>query len=139
MTKKLKKAGLRRRKGITVAEVAVALAVISIVSAAAVGLILNSINVEANFLAVNETQNQATGVLDCFRFSSDEDTFAQALQHLGDYAFDSQQDAYVLTGNAVIVTVKASFAPKKLEYTAAKKSGEEIYAFTFPAEGGATS
>lgn len=138
MTEKLKKAGLRRRKGITVVEVAVALAVISIVSAAAVGLILNSVNVEAKFQAVTQVQNQANSVLDCFRFSSDEDTFSQALQHLGEYTFDPQSHAYTLTDGAISVTVKASFAPKKLEFAAAKKSGEEIYTFTFPAEGGAT-
>lgn len=138
MKKSIKKTGLRCRKGITVAEVAVALVIISIVSAAAVGMALSSVKVEANFVAVTQTQTSAQNVLDCFRFSDDADTFLQALQKLGNYTFNAEENAYVLTAKNMTVTVKASFSPKNLEYTAAKPSGEEIYAFTFPLEGGAT-
>ena len=138
MKKSIQKTGLRRRKGITVAEVAVALVVISIISAAAVGLALNSVKVESNFTAVTAAQNHGQNVLNCFRFSDDADTFFQALQKLGAYEFDSAQNAYVLTEGGLTVTVKASFAPKKLEFTAAKQNGDEIYTYTFPAEGGAT-
>lgn len=138
MKKTIKKTGLYRRRGITVAEVAVALVIISIVSAAAVGLVLNSVKVESNFAAVTAAQNSAQNVLDCFRFSDDADTFLQALQKLDDYEFDPVQNAYVLTEGGLTVTVKASFAPKKLEFTAAKQNGDELYTYTFPAEGGAT-
>ncbi len=138
MKKSIKKTGLRGQKGITVAEVAVALAIISIISAAAVGMALNSVKVEANFVAVTGTQTGAQNVLDCFHFSDDADTFYQALQKTGAYEWNPEENAYILTTNNMTVTVKASFSPKKLEYTAAKHNGETIYTYTFPLEGGAT-
>ena len=137
MKKSIKKTGLRRQKGITVAEVAVALAIISIVSAAAIGLALSSVRVEANFVAVTQAQTGAQNVLDCFRFSDNGDTFSVALEKLG-YAFHAADNAYILTEKNLAVTVKASFSPKKLEFTAAKHSGEIIYAYTFPENGGET-
>lgn len=138
MKKSIKKTCLRRKKGITVAEVAVALAIISIVSAAAMGMALSSVKVEANFVAVTGAQTSAENVLDCFRFSDNADTFFLALQRLGDYEFNAAENAYILTEKNMTVTVKASFSPKKLEYTATKPGGEEIYTYTFPLEGGAT-
>ncbi len=139
MNKKVNKSGLRSRKGISVAEVAVALVIITIISGAAISLVLNSVKVETNFVAATQTQTSAENVLECFRFSDNADTFLQALQTLDAYEFDSEQNAYILTGKTVNVTVKASFAPKKLEYTAVKSNGEEIYSYTFPVEGGASS
>ena len=139
MNNAVNKTGLRSRRGVTVAEVAIALVIIAIISGTAVGLILNSVKVEANFVAVTQTQTSAENVLECFRFSDNPDTFLQTLQTLGAYEFDSEQNAYILTGKTVNVTVKASFAPKKLEYTAVKSNGEEIYSYTFPVEGGAAS
>ena len=138
MNRKMNKTGLRSRKGISVAEVAVALAVISIISGAAVSMAMHSVKVEANFVAVTQTKNSAESVLECFRFADSEETFAEALQKLGDYEFKSEENAYVLAGKSVTVTVKASFSPKKLEYTAVKNNGEEIYSYTFPVEGGAS-
>lgn len=137
MKKLIKKTGLRRKKGITVAEVAVALAIISIVSAAAIGMALNSVKVETKFVAVTQARTNAENVLDCFRFSENADTFSQALQKLG-YEFDSVKNAYTLTEKNVSVTVKASFSPEKLDYTAVKPNGDLIYAYTFPNDGGAT-
>lgn len=139
MNRKMNKTGLRSRKGISVAEVAVALAVISIISGAAVSMAMHSVKVEANFVAVAQTQNNAESVLECFRFADSEEVFAEALQKLGDFTFNPEENAYVLQGKSVNVTVKASFSPKKLEYTAAKNSGEEIHTYTFPVEGGASS
>lgn len=139
MRKKVNKSGLRSRKGMSVAEVAVALAVISIISGAAVSMAMHSVKVEANFVAVTQTKSSAESVLECFRFADSEEVFAQALQKLGAFEFKPEENAYVLEGKSVTVTVKASFSPKKLEYTAAKNSGETIYSYTFPVEGGASS
>ena len=139
MRKKVNKSGLRSRKGMTVVEVAIALTMISIISGAAVSMAMHSVKVEANFVTVTQTQISGENVLECFRFADNEETFLQALQKLDDFTFDPEENAYIADGGRMTVTVKASFSPKKLEYTAVKNNGETIYSYTFPVEGGASS
>lgn len=137
MKKQQKKAGLRSRKGVTIVEVVIALVIISIISASAVDMMLRAVRIESNFTTVTQVKQQAENVLDCFRFCDDADTFSQALQKLGDFTY--QDSAYRMEDNAVTITVKVTFSPKKLEYTAEDQDGEQIYSFTYPptGEGGA--
>lgn len=138
MNHTVKRNGLRRHRGMTVVEVTIALVIITIISAAAVGMVLRSVSVEANYLAIADAQSSAADVLNCFRFSEDADTFLQALQALDNFAYNQEENAYVCRSKTITVTVKASFSPKKLDYTVAKPSGETIYSYTFPTEGGAS-
>ena len=135
MKQNRKQTGLQGRKGVTIVEVAIALAIIAIVSASAVGMVLISVNIEAKFVTNTYTENSVESVLECFQYAKDEATFYTALQMLDDYQYDGEQEAYILEGKYLTVTVKASFAPRKLEYTAVRNTGEEIYSYTYPMGG----
>lgn len=138
MEQNTKQTGLQSRKGVTIVEVAIALAIIAIVSASAVGMVLISVNIEAKFVANTYTENSVESVLECFQFAENEEIFYEALQKLDDYQYDSEKDAYIFDGKYLTVTVTVDFdGEKNLNYTAKRNTGEEIYSYTYPMGGAA--
>mgnify|MGYP003297563878 CR=1 FL=1 len=134
----MNKTGRCGRKGVTIVEVTIALIIIAIISGAAVSMMLMSVNVESNFVTVTRAELYGENVLECFRFSDNPSTFLQVLRKTGAYEYVSEENAYILEGKGLTVTVKASFSPRKLVYTAVNSHGEEIYSYTYPGEGGAS-
>jgi len=130
--------GLGSRKGVTIVEVTVALVIITIVTAATMGIVLTSVNIEEKFVISSYTENSVESVLECFQFSEDADTFYTALQRLDEYE-RTDENTYVYEGKHLTVTVEAVFAPEKwMEFTAVDEDGEEIFAYRYPYEGGGT-
>lgn len=136
MSRIANKTGLRSRKGVTIVEVVIALVIIGIISASAVSMMLLSVDIEANFVTVTYAEISGENVLECFRFSDDRETFLLALQKTAAFEYRLEENAYIFEGKNMTVTVKASFSPRKLEYSAVKPNGEVIYTYTFPSEGG---
>ena len=63
------------RKGMSLVEVVVALAVIAIISSAAFSLVLSSANLEADAVRTTAVSAAADDVLDCFRYADDNGEF----------------------------------------------------------------
>lgn len=117
----------RSRRGISLVEVVVALAVITIISAAALSLVISSARVDANSLRSTQITIAAENSLECYRFAESEEEFAELLEKTGDYK--KVDDAYVLTEKAYVITV--NYTDTKLTFSATDGDGEEIYSYEF--------
>lgn len=131
--KKKRLSPLRPRRGITITEVTIALVIISIISAAALSVVMYSVNVEKQAFSVINAKTAAENTLACFRYAETQEEFAQALEKTG--AYEQQPDgSWVLSDNGCTVTVKADFTQRYFEYSAVNADGEQIYAFRYPRE-----
>jgi prepilin-type N-terminal cleavage/methylation domain-containing protein len=117
----------RSRRGISLVEVVVALAVITIISAAALSLVISSARVDANSLRSTQVMIAAENSLECYRFAKSEEKFAELLEKTGDYK--KVDGAYVLTEKAYVITV--NYTDTKLTFSATDSDGEEIYKYEF--------
>lgn len=117
----------RSRRGISLVEVVVALAVITIISAAALSLVISSARVDANSLRSTQVTIAAENSLECYRFAESEEEFATLLEKTGDYK--KVDGAYVLTEKAYVITVH--YTDTKLTFSATDGDGEEIYSYEF--------
>lgn len=117
----------RSRRGISLVEVAVALAVITIISAAALSLVISSAKVDANSLRTTQVMMHAENALECFRFADSKDDFLELMKKTGNY-YD-EDGRYLLSEKNYVVTV--TYNEKVLTFKAVDDSGEEIYAYEF--------
>lgn len=117
----------RSRRGISLVEVIVALAVITIISTAALSLVISSARVDANSLRSTRVMIAAENALECYRFSDSEDEFVALLRKTGDYI--EADGSYVLTESSYAITVK--YEDDSLRFTAIDSDGKEIYNYEF--------
>ena len=115
------------RRGISLVEVIVALAVIAIISTAALSLVISSARVDANSLRSTQVMMAAENSLECYRFAESEKEFVALLEKTGDYK--KVDGAYVLTEKAYVITV--NYTNTKLTFSATDGDGEEIYSYEF--------
>ena len=117
----------RSRRGISLVEVIVALAVIAIISTAALSLVISSSKVDANSLRSTQVMMAAENSLECYRFAENEEKFAELLGNTGDYK--KADDSYVLTESSYAITVK--YEDDSLRFTATDSDGKVIYNYEF--------
>ena len=117
----------RSRRGISLVEVVVALAVITIISAAALSLVISSARVDANSLRSTQVMIAAENSLECYRFAGSDEEFAALLEKTGDYK--KVDGAYVMTEKAYVITV--NYTNTRLTFRATDGDGEEIYSYEF--------
>ena len=117
----------RSRSGISLVEVIVALAVITIISTAALSLVISSARVDANSLRSTRVMIAAENALECYRFSDSEDEFVALLRKTGDYI--EADGSYVLTESSYAITVE--YEDDSLRFTAIDSDGKEIYNYEF--------
>lgn len=122
---------LRSRKGVTMTEVVIALVLISVISAAALSVVLKSVNIEKNTLTALEAANSAENAVECFRFSDSEEEFLTALQKTAPYE-QADDGTFVLRASNAVITIRADYLADRFEYTAVDSDGEEIYSFYYP-------
>lgn len=127
------------RRGVTITEVTVALVIISIISAAALSLVMYSVNVEKQSFATLEAQNAAENTLACFRYAQNREEFIEALGKTGPY-LEQEDGSFRMVANGCTVTVKVDYGKYYVEYSAVNADGEPIYSFCYPhsrSQGGA--
>lgn len=117
----------RSRRGISLVEVIVALAVITIISTAALSLVISSARVDANSLRSTRVMIAAENSLECYRFAENEEEFAELIGKTGDYI--EADGSYVLTESSYAITVK--YEDDSLRFTAIDSDGKEIYNYEF--------
>ena len=120
------------RKGFSLVEVIVALAVIAIISTAAFSLVLSSAKLEADAVRTTAVSAAADDVLDCFRYADSNEEFFAAICKLDEYqtTYDGQ---YVL--NKPNYTVYVNVEGDELSFNAYKtrdgETGELIYSYRY--------
>lgn len=117
----------RSRRGISLVEVIVALAVITIISTAALSLVISSARVDANSLRSTQVMMAAENALECYRFAESKEEFAALLEKTGDYK--GSDGVFVLTEKSYVITVH--YTNTKLTFSATDGDGEEIYSYEF--------
>ena len=125
----MKKLNLKSRRGFSLAEVVVALAVIVIVTGAAL-LLVNShtklqVRTAQNISAANTVEN----AIECFRFAANEDDFKEVFfvdvlgmekpDATGSYTFENDGLGYEITVSGKKITVMVS--PLQIEQSFTKK------------------
>lgn len=121
---------LRCRKGMSMVEVVIALVIISVISAAALSMIMMSVNVEADAVRSVEVAESVDNAIACFRFAENHETFLQALQKTAPYEQDPENLNRFLM-KASDFTVAILFSGDQFEYTAVNADSEVIYTFTY--------
>jgi len=120
----------RSRRGISLVEVVVALAVITIISAAALSLVISSARVDANSLRSTQVMMAAENVLECYRFAESELEFEKLLKKTGGYEEEPEASGtYFLTEKSYTITV--NYTDTQLTFSAADSDGKEIYSYEF--------
>ena len=110
------------KKGMTVAEVIIAIAVISVVTVSALSLVLYSENTALTAQYKTEAQYFALDALECFRVSADADEFESAMDFRGGYtAVDDVTGGYIYKlengGYVAIVTLSYSEGEQRSKFS----------------------
>lgn len=144
--KKKQKAASGQRRGFSLAEVAVALAVIVLISAATMSLVAMASKVDGQAAYTTGVNEYAESTLDCFRWADNSVDFEDAVDVLGfkpmeapaeggtDPAADSSNDHwYVLTGEGYRIEIRVNYItnPYEFEINAVDENGEKIYRFAY--------
>lgn len=120
------------RKGISLVEVVVALAIIAIISTAAFSLMVLSANIEADAVRTTSISAAADDVLDCFRYAEDETEFYATLCKLDAY---ERSEAWKYVLNKPTYTLYINVEDGKLSFTAYEtedgETGDLIYSYEY--------
>jgi len=119
------------RRGITMVEVVIALVIISIISAAALSVVLISVDVEQKSMTYIEVENASENVLACFRYSTDEAEFLTALQKTGPYE-QTAGGNIELYASGYRLFIHADFEQERLTFTAMDTKAETILHYVYP-------
>ena len=119
---------LSSRNGVSLVEVVVALAVISIISFAAFSLILSSMDLENDMMRDVEISAAADEALDCFIFANDEGDFSEVMCTYLGYA--KEDEKYRLDkGNYVI---EVTYSETQMDFKAKDENDNIIFKFEKP-------
>lgn len=127
----MKKYDRRLKRGFTLVEVVVALTVISIITGAALSLVLFSSKAETKNFRSLCVVNDAENAVECFRFATDADTMYQALRMADSAYTQAPEGHFVLEGEGYTATVMADFNTNTLDFSASDRDGNIIYQISF--------
>lgn len=124
---------LRSRKGLSLVEVMVALAVIAIISAAALSLVVSSSRLDAKSVKTAKVMMAAENALECFRYADNTEEFKNLLKNKTGYT--SQDDKLVTNANGYVIHI--TVVGKELTFIAyetdekGQKTEDIIYNYKF--------
>ena len=129
-------------KGVTIMEMVIALTVITIISGAALSIILSSIKVESRSAQIVEVTNLVESSIECFQYSDNENEYLELLKKIdanfsmiekaeyneeNDEVLEEEIDVvYVLIDGIKIIRIKYDKEGNKIEIDA-YLDGELIY------------
>ena len=128
------------RKGVTLAELIVALAIIMIVTLASITMMHSSIKIEVRASAIIEANKSVETIVECFEFSSNDSEFETLLESIEGYditpvteeILDSENNPtgytiYTLERGSYSITIKHDTSINKIEINATYSDGKDIY------------
>lgn len=126
--KKLLKKLLRDRRGISMTEVIVAMALVTIVTGAAISVVMASIKFDAKYNNETTALSYCESVVDCVRFADDEIELKTALSSLGLTVEEDFSGGFKLIDESFTIYVyEHSEDENKIVITAENTNREEIY------------
>lgn len=119
------------RKGVTLAELIVALAIIMIVTLASITMMHSSIKIEVRASAIIEANKSVETIVECFEFSSNDSEFETLLESIKDGNLTSTESddiiTYTLERGAYSITIEHDTSINKIEINATYSDGKDIY------------
>ena len=128
-----KRGNKRKRRGFSLVEVVIALTVITIISSAALSLVLSSAKSDDKALRTTQVMIAADNALECFEFADTEEEFATLIKKTGDYSL-GEDGKYVCDENSYVVTVSVDYSTMTMSFAAVDVDGKEIYSYVFSKE-----
>lgn len=124
---------INSRRGISIMEVVIAIAVIGIITVSSITLLSHSISIERQNLRNTEIKIYSENAIDCFRFASNREEFFAFIKETAD--FKDQNDNGILEENESILLEKIDYTiaiKLNIEYnniivTTTNSDGAEIY------------
>lgn len=124
---------MRKRKlkgisrGISLIEVAVALAVISLVSVATLSVILSSSRVKNEAIDTVLAVNLAENAVECFSYANDENEYYSILSKTDSGYRRLSSGEYILSKDRYTVTLSIDYDSGELRFDAVYDDGEVVY------------
>ena len=100
------------RRGFTIVELVVALAIIVLVSGAAISLVTTQVRVDTQAIQVTEATNVAENAIECFRYAVNnpgegvEKTFKNAFEKTGTTLGEPVDNVYTINKHGAEITIK---------------------------------
>lgn len=117
-------------KGISLAEVAITLVLIGIISISSISVVMLAMKVKRNSLSYIEAKRIADNSMACFRYAENADEFFEVISKSGNYT--KEDNTFVLRGSSgYTVTIRTLYEQNKLEYIATDEEGKTIYQFSY--------
>lgn len=137
----MKRIIINPRKGVTLAELIVALAIIMIVTLASITMMHSSIKIEVRASAIIEANKSVETIVECFEFSNEDVEglkFETLLESIEGYditpeeILDSENNPtgytiYTLERGSYSITIKHDTNINKIEINATYSDGKDIY------------
>lgn len=136
---------LANRRGISMAEVVVSLTMIVMITAAAISVVVASIQFETKYINEVTALRNCESIAACVRYADSDETLASLLKELGfvphdaedaegKYTYTMEADAddpnlhkYTLVQGSYKIILKANFTTNKYDISAVNENGDEIY------------
>ena len=124
----------QNRRGFTLAETVIALAIIATVSVASVSLVLTAQNASMAALQKQQAQFYAADIVSCYRAEKEDGDFEKNLA----FAFDLNPDSQVILSNLSLPNGMAADIDRQADYIKViiYKGNKVLYKLTFGDEGG---
>jgi len=121
----------KSKRGFSMTEVIIALTIITVVSAAAVSLIVASVKQQTDTINSLEIYNCAENSIEIFRFSDDMNEMLGYLKKTdGDYKISDGE--IILEKDNYTVKISVDFSANKLDFDAIqKRGGKSIYSVSY--------
>lgn len=113
------------KRGISLVEVMVAIAVITIISVSATTVILSSSKNDQTNLRTTQIAITTKSVVDCFRFADDLGEMYETLC-LTEQTYEKFNDTITLNKETFSLTIEADFNERKVTITALDGKGQEL-------------
>lgn len=121
----------KRKRGITIIETVIALTVISIISAAAITMVMASTRAEAKSVNSIHITIEAKNAVECFRYADNTDEMLDLLKKTNNAYIKNASDRLVLSKASYELTVYPDFMTNNIEIYALNSNGDEIYRLNY--------
>ena len=125
------------KKGVTLLETVIAIALLAIISVVAVSVSVSSIKSEEKNIQAMEISFIAENAIECFRFADNNTDFINALRKTTDenHPFtpdkEGDENKYYYQKSAYKVVIVADYGTNTIQITAEDKNGNEIYSLSY--------
>lgn len=127
----------RSRKGFSILEAVIAIAVISIITVAAITMVTQSIKVERNNIRDAEIKTYSENAIECFRFANDREEFFSLIKKTASFV-DENEDGTLgenerieLKKSDYTIAITVDLLYNNMMITAINSSGTEIFSLDY--------